>query len=236
MRKIYIYLVLLTLCAAGCATPTPRFKNDSAELFARLQGSEAATLFPVEFRDIYQTLYRGDELFLKEKIESADSYYQLAIVKIDLLEKRYVEEIKRRDDAARLDLEKRQQEAAEALRRAEELKREKAEEAARAAARAKKAEAEAAEARRRAERSRLEKEIQPAATHTVKRGETLPQIAALAEVYGDSSLWPLLYKANRDQISNPAVVWPGQVLRIPRNLDRNDLNEARRFSSDRQLR
>src|SRR6185369_14849460 len=102
--------------------------------------------------------------------------------------------------------------------------------------RIKRAEAEKADARRKAEKSRPEKEPQQVLRHTVKRGETLPQIAALAEVYGDASLWPLIYKSNRDQISNPAVLWPGQVLRIPRNSDRNDINEARRFSSERSLR
>jgi nucleoid-associated protein YgaU len=115
--------------------------------------------------------------------------------------------------------------------------REKAEALARESAdRARRLEAEKAESRKKVERSRQEKEVQPVPRHTVKRGETLPQIAALQEVYGDSSLWPLIYKSNRDQISNPAVLWPGQVLRIPRNYDRNDINEARRFASDRSLR
>ena len=235
-RTSNLYLLLLSVVAAGCAVTSPKFKNESDELFLRYRGSEAAALFPVAFEDIYLTILRGDEQLSRNNIESADLYFQLAIGKITLLEKQYVNEVKRREEAARLVLEQREKEAAEELRRKQELERERAEEAANAAFRAKKIAAEKAEARRRAERARYEKEVLPAAAHTVKRGETLPQIAALAEVYGDSSLWPLLYKANRDQISNPAVLWPGQVLRIPRNYDRNDLNEARRFSSDRQLR
>ncbi|MBP1727745.1 MAG: peptidoglycan-binding protein LysM [Deltaproteobacteria bacterium] len=235
-RKSNLYLLLLSVFAAGCAATSPKFKNESDELFHRYRGSEAAALYPVAFEDIYLTIHHGDEQLAENNIESADLYYQLAIGKISLLEKQYVDDVKRREEAARLVLEQQEKEAAEELRRKLELERERAEEAANAAFIAKKIAAEKAEARRRAERARYEKEAIPAATHTVKRGETLPQIAALAEVYGDSALWPLLYRANRDQISNPAVLWPGQVLRIPRNYDRNDLNEARRFSSDRQLR
>jgi nucleoid-associated protein YgaU len=235
-RKSNLYLLLLSVVAAGCAVTSPKFKNEADELFLRYRGSEAATFFPAAFEDIYLTIHRGDEQLSKNNIESADLYFQLALGKISLLEKQYVDEVKRREEAARLVLEQREKDAAEELRRKLELEREQAEEAANAALRAGKIAAEKAEARRRAERARYEKEAIPAAVHTVKRGETLPQIAALAEVYGDSSLWPLLYKANRDQISNPAVLWPGQVLRIPRYYDRNDLNEARRFSSDRQLR
>lgn len=228
--------MLLTVVVAGCATPSPRFKADSDELFIKLRNSEAATLYPVEFRDIYLTLHRGDDMLSLDKVASADSYYQLAIGKIELLQRQYVVAIQRREEAARLELERLEKVAAEELHRKQALERERVAEAARALAVARKAEAEKAEARRKLERARAEKEIILAAKHTVKRGETLPQIAALAEVYGDSSLWPLLYRANRDQISNPAVLWPGQVLRIPRNQDRSELNEARRYSSDRHLR
>jgi nucleoid-associated protein YgaU len=66
-------------------------------------------------------------------------------------------------------------------------------------------------------------------------GETLPLIAAQPEVYGDATLWPLLYRANRDQIRDPRHLWPGQVLRIPRTFSREDLTEARRFAQDKQL-
>jgi len=229
-------VLLLTVVAAGCAVTAPKFKNDSDELYTRFSGSEAAALFPVEFEDIHLTLRRGDEQLSRNNIETADMYYQFAIGKLSLVERQYADEVKRREEAARLLIEQREREAAEEQRRKLALERERAEEAAKAAAHARKLEAEKAEARRRAERVRPEKEVVPAAAHTVKRGETLPQIAALADVYGDSSLWPLLYRANRDQISNPAVLWPGQVLRIPRNYDRNDLNEARRFSSDRQIK
>lgn len=61
----------------------------------------------------------------------------------------------------------------------------------------------------------------------VSEGETLLSIATRQEVYGDPLLWPLLYKANRDQIKDPRKIYPGQELTIPRELSAADLGEAR---------
>jgi nucleoid-associated protein YgaU len=49
--------------------------------------------------------------------------------------------------------------------------------------------------------------------HEVRPGESLSTIAA--ELLGDAALWPALYRANRDQIRDPALVYPGQQLEIP---------------------
>ena len=49
--------------------------------------------------------------------------------------------------------------------------------------------------------------------YTVVAGDTLSGIAQAR--YGNASLWPRLFEANRDQISNPDLIFPGQVLRIP---------------------
>jgi nucleoid-associated protein YgaU len=195
------------------------------------------TLFPLEAKDFYSTVSQGDSELASGETATADSYYSLAVGKAKILDKLYRDELKRRKEAARFELEMKRQAEAE-LELQKQRERERAEEQAREAARAKRLEAERAEARRKADRIRQEKESLPlpVSRHTVKRGETFPQIAAQPEVYGDASLWPLIYKANRDQISNPAVLWPGQVLRIPRNCDKNEINEARRFSSERSLR
>ena len=197
------------------------------------------TLFPLETRDFYLTVNQGNLELANGEIQAADAYYNLALGKAEILEVLYAKELKKRKEAARLELElKRQAEAElELQKEVERVEREKVEASVReAAARVRRLEAERAEVRRQAEKSRQEKEPQLVLRHTVKRGETLPQIAARLEVYGDPSLWPLIYRANRDQISNPGVLWPGQVLRIPRNVDRSDISEARRFSSERNLR
>ncbi|MGH3887540.1 MAG: Gmad2 immunoglobulin-like domain-containing protein [Pseudonocardiaceae bacterium] len=51
------------------------------------------------------------------------------------------------------------------------------------------------------------------AEYTVVAGDTLSGIAQ--RFYGNGSLFPRIFQANRDQISNPDRIFPGQVLRIP---------------------
>jgi len=48
--------------------------------------------------------------------------------------------------------------------------------------------------------------------------DCLWNIAALPEIYGDGSRWPVLYQANRDRMprpGNPHLIRPGMVLDIP---------------------
>jgi len=68
---------------------------------------------------------------------------------------------------------------------------------------------------------------QPVFSYQVTPGETLWTISAQAEVYADPLLWPLLYKANRDQIKDPRQIYQGQVLTVPRKHSQADLDEAR---------
>jgi nucleoid-associated protein YgaU len=49
--------------------------------------------------------------------------------------------------------------------------------------------------------------------HVVRPGESLSTIAR--ERLGDIALWPVLYRANRDRIKDPARIYPGQELTIP---------------------
>jgi LysM repeat protein len=54
----------------------------------------------------------------------------------------------------------------------------------------------------------------PAArTYTVKAGDTLSKIAK--QYYGDASQYMKIFEANRDQLSDPNLIKPGQVLTIP---------------------
>jgi len=52
-----------------------------------------------------------------------------------------------------------------------------------------------------------------AQTYTVVKGDTLSKIAR--EFYGSANRWHEIFDANRDQISNPDLIKPGQVLKIP---------------------
>jgi len=50
-------------------------------------------------------------------------------------------------------------------------------------------------------------------TYTVVSGDSLSKIAK--HFYGKANLWPRIFEANKDQIKNPDLIHPGQVLRIP---------------------
>lgn len=50
-------------------------------------------------------------------------------------------------------------------------------------------------------------------TYTVKSGDTLSNIAK--KIYGNGSLYTKIYDANKDKVSNPNLIYAGQVLVIP---------------------
>lgn len=79
------------------------------------------------------------------------------------------------------------------------------------------------------------KPAQPAMTYRVRRGENLFAIAARRNVYGDALLWPLIYKANRDQIKNPQQIYPGQLLTIPRDVSEKEKEEARATARESKI-
>lgn len=52
-------------------------------------------------------------------------------------------------------------------------------------------------------------------SYKVVRGDHLWGIAKKKEHYGNGFAWPIIYKANRDQIKNPDLIYPDQVFKIP---------------------
>ena len=52
-----------------------------------------------------------------------------------------------------------------------------------------------------------------AKTYTVKKGDSLWAIAA--KFYGKGSEYSKIASANTDKISNPNLIYPGQVLTLP---------------------
>src|SRR3546814_10676501 len=54
-------------------------------------------------------------------------------------------------------------------------------------------------------------------TYTVQRGDTLSHVAK--QFYGKASAWNRIFEANRDQLDNPDLIQPGQVLKIPPQAD-----------------
>jgi NADH dehydrogenase/NADH:ubiquinone oxidoreductase subunit G len=216
-------MCLLTACAA----PAPTWRAKSSAIVSELDRQDAQVLFPQEYLNLLETFEHGEAvLHVQGDEKEADVFYLMVLQKGSLL-KEEIERLKQHKEqeereriaviAARVEEERLMSEAVEAEKRLreQELRAAALEVQAAAAARI-----EAAK----------ESAQQQALRYTVRRGETLPQIAARTEIYNDSSLWPLIYRANRDQIRDPKQLWPGQVLKIPRQFSRDEALEAKRYS------
>ena len=133
--------------------------------------------------------------------------------------KRMLEEeaAKRREDEARRKFEEERLKAAEAAK-AEEDARKRAEEETRA---------------RAAEKAKVAAEAGGKASHEVVKGECLWNIAKNKDVYENPFMWPLIYKANHDKINDPDMIYPKQVLSIPREFSSDDKDKATHHAKHR---
>jgi len=68
--------------------------------------------------------------------------------------------------------------------------------------------------------------------YSVKKGDCLWAISGRSEIYGDSFEWPLIFKANRDQIADPDEISPGQVFKIEKGRTPDEVRHARQLASD----
>ena len=59
------------------------------------------------------------------------------------------------------------------------------------------------------------KESAPPATYTVKAGDSLSKIAK--EVLGDGNAYMSIFNLNKDQLTDPDKIKPGQVLKMPQS-------------------
>jgi len=50
-------------------------------------------------------------------------------------------------------------------------------------------------------------------TYTVASGDSLSKIAK--KFYGNANAWNKIFEANKDQIKDPDMIHPGQILKIP---------------------
>jgi nucleoid-associated protein YgaU len=69
--------------------------------------------------------------------------------------------------------------------------------------------------------------------YKVVRGDNLWNIAGKADIYADSYQWPLIYKANRDQIKDADLIEVGQVFNIDRNASASDVAAAVKHAKTR---
>jgi len=54
--------------------------------------------------------------------------------------------------------------------------------------------------------------------YTVEEGDYLAKIAGMRYIYNNSKAWPRIYRANRDLIKDPNLIYPGWVLKIPHGI------------------
>ena len=222
-RQVVCILLLCALLAA-CSASMPSWRSKTAQIVDVLGSHDVPVIFPQEYLSLLETFEHGEALYhVREDDKNADIYYQLAFQKAEMLQAE-ADRYKKRLSAEK------QQRIAELAAKAEE------EQLMRAAAEAE-IKLRAQELARSAESvltvQKLPKNPPPPlpTSYTVRRGETLPQISARTEIYNDSTLWPIIYRSNRDQIRDPKRLWPGQVLVIPRNFSRDEAVGARRYSN-----
>jgi len=62
--------------------------------------------------------------------------------------------------------------------------------------------------------------------YTVAKGDNLWNISAKDTIYGNPYHWPLIYKANADQIQDPDLIFPGQEFGISRTNSDDEVAKA----------
>lgn len=67
----------------------------------------------------------------------------------------------------------------------------------------------------------------------VAKGDNLWNISANGEVYSIAEQWPLIYKSNLEQITDADLIYPGQVLDIPRDMPMAEIDAAVHHAKNR---
>lgn len=69
--------------------------------------------------------------------------------------------------------------------------------------------------------------------YTVVRGDNLWDIAGKDSTYGDPYAWPLIYKANKGEIDDADLIFPGQVFEIDTAASGSAMDAAVRHAKTR---
>ena len=62
--------------------------------------------------------------------------------------------------------------------------------------------------------------------YSVVQGDSLWNISGMQNIYGDNFQWPLIFKANRDQIQDPDIIEVGQDLAISKEFSQEEVTKA----------
>ena len=71
----------------------------------------------------------------------------------------------------------------------------------------------------------------PSEHYTVAAKDTLWDIAGKSSIYSDNFQWPLIFKANRDEIRDPDLIYPKQDFKIEKGLSSEETSHARMLAS-----
>lgn len=202
------------LCS--CSASAPTWKKQAATLIETLEKGGARELFPVEFHNLLETFEHGEALIYVTKNDiQADKLYLFAMQKGAIL----AQTIIRHEELVKE--QKRQRAVEETARIAEEILQQQIKDAEERLKLQEEQHLRELQAEKETEKNNQHRititRLNRPTSYTVRRGETLPQIAARPEIYNDSLLWTIIYRANRDQIRDPKHLWSGQVLVIPRS-------------------
>lgn len=224
-----ILLMLLLVLLAACSSHDPVWRMKAKLALMQLHTDQIDQVRPDDYDHVQDLFCQGEGLLIEHNdVEQADNRYRSAYQKGIVLQKEVQFQKDRQKEAAlQRELEERavRDEESRLKQEAELIRLQEQQEAAHKALQ--KQLHQAADA---------EQIVAHPSSYTVKRGETLPQIAARPEIYNDVALWPLIYRANRDQIRDPYQLWPGQTLKIPRGFSKEDAIEARRQSYRRGIK
>lgn len=61
---------------------------------------------------------------------------------------------------------------------------------------------------------------------TIEKGQTLWSISKSDKGFGKACNWPLLYKANQGDVKDPDLIYPGQVLKVPKGVPAVESDKA----------
>jgi hypothetical protein len=68
--------------------------------------------------------------------------------------------------------------------------------------------------------------------YVVEKHDSLWAISSRSQVYGDPFEWPLIFKANRDQIQDPDLIYPQQVFKIEKDATTEDQDRAKKLAME----
>lgn len=228
MQMFYRLFVIaaLVFIVAGCVKPPLESLSGAREVVARAYAVGAAQYAPGEYQ-LASSALQAAEL----QVENGE--HRTAVRTLDLA-RRYAQEALELTINRKQQLLAEQKKIEEEKRLAEILKQQEIErQALLEKQREQKRKAEAAKSAPKKAAPVIQKKspakVEPVLVDTieVQSGEDLAEIAARPEVYGDALLWPLIYKANRDQIKDPKEIFSGQSFVIPRDKTRDEAESAR---------